>query len=92
MNPQAGERAEGIEASFGLFVAGSESAKALEFAEARLNTITLFVEIFVVLALYLAVSFWWDDGFGSHDLDVLYDGVSVVALVGKYCLDLVLAQ
>jgi hypothetical protein len=42
--------------------------------------------------LYLAVSFGWDHGFGSHGFNVLDDGVSIVALVGKHGLGLVLAQ
>ena len=92
MQPCTGERDEGFEGGFGFFVARGESAKALEFAEATLDTIALFVEIFVVLALYLAVSFGWDHGFGSHGFNVLYDCVRIVALVGKHGLGLVLAQ
>ena len=52
----------------------------------------MFVEAFVVLALYLAVSFGWDHGFGSHGFNVLYDCVRIVALVGQHGLGLVLAQ
>jgi len=52
----------------------------------------LFVENFVVLALYLAVPFGRDRGFGSHGFNVLYDSVRIVALVGKRGLSLVLAS
>ena len=52
----------------------------------------MFVEVFVVLALYLAVTFGWDHGFGSRRFNVLYDGIGIVALVSKYGLGLVLAQ
>ena len=83
---------EGFEAGFGFFVAGGESAKTFEFTEATFDTIALFVEIFVVLALYLAVSFGGDHGFGSHGLNVLHDGICIVALVGKHGLGLVLAE
>ena len=64
----------------------------LKFAEAAFDAIASLIEVFVVLALYLSVSFGWDHGFGSRGLDVLYDGVGIVALVGKYGLGLVLAQ
>ena len=92
MHPGASEGDEGFEGGFGFFVARGESAKALEFTEATLDTIALFVDVFVVLALYLAVSFGWDHGFGSHGFNVLYDCVRIVALVGKHGLGLVLAQ
>jgi hypothetical protein len=92
VQPSASESDQGFEAGFGFFVARGESAKALEFTEATFDTVALFVEIFVVLALYLAVSFGWDHGFGSHGFNVLYDGVCIVTLVGKYGLGLVLAQ
>ena len=92
MNPCASECDECFEAVFGFFVSRGESAKTLEFAEATLNTIAFFVEIFVVVALYLAVSFGRDDGFGSHGFNMFYDGVGIVSLVGKYGLGFVLAQ
>jgi hypothetical protein len=57
VHPRAGEGDEGFEGGFGFFVARGESAKALEFAEATLDTVALFIDVFVVLALYLAVSF-----------------------------------
>ena len=82
MQPSAGESDEGFEAGFGFFVSGGESTEALEFAEAAFDAIALFVEVFVVLALYLAIPFGRDHGFGSHRFNVLYDGVSIVALVG----------
>ena len=92
MQPSAGESDESIEAGFGFFISCCESAEALEFAEAAFDAIALFVEVFVVFALLLAVAFGWDHGFGSHRFDVLYDGVGIVALVGQHGLGLVLAQ
>lgn len=92
MQPSASEGDEGFEAGFGFFVSRGESAKTLEFAEAALDPVALFVEIFVVLALYLAVPFGWNHGFCSHGFNVLNDGVGIVALVGKHGLSLVLAQ
>ena len=92
MQPGTGECDEGIEAGFGFFVAGGESAKTLKFAKAAFDTIALFVEVFVVLALHLAVSFGRNHGFGSHSFDVLHDGVRVVALVGQHGCGFVLAQ
>lgn len=56
------------------------------------DSIALFVEVFVVLALYFAVSFGRDHGPSSHGFHVLYDGVRVVSLVGQPSLGLVLAQ
>ena len=91
-DPCTCERDEGLEAVFGFFVACGESTKTLEFAEAAFDAIALFVEIFVVFALHLAVAFGWDHGFGSHGFNVLYDGVRVVALVGQHGHGLVLAQ
>ena len=91
-NPGAGEGNDGFEAGFGFLIAGGESAEALEFAEAALDAIALFVEGFVVFALHLAVAFGWDHGPGAHRFNVLYDGVSIVALVGKHGLCLVPAQ
>jgi len=52
----------------------------------------LFVEVFVVFALHLAVSFGRDHGFGSHRFNALYDSIGIVALVGQHGLGLVLAQ
>jgi hypothetical protein len=92
VQPGASESDEGFEGSFGFFVARGESAKTLEFTEAAFDTIALFVEVFVVLALHFAVSFGWDHGFGSHRFNMLYDCVRIVALVGKYGLGPVLAQ
>ena len=92
MNPCASECDECFEAVFGFFVSRGESAKTLEFAEATFDAIALFVEIFVVFALYFAVAFGWNHGFGSHGFNVLYDGVGVVPLVGQYGLGLMLAQ
>src|ERR1700683_222991 len=91
-DPGASQGDECSEAGFGLFVSCRKASELLEFTEATLNAIALFVEIFVVLALHLAVSFGGDHGFGSHGFNVLYDGVDIVALVGKYGLGLVLAQ
>jgi hypothetical protein len=73
-------------------VSRGETAETLEFTESTFDAIALFVEIFVLLALYLAVSFGWDYGFGSHGFNVLNDGVGIVALVGKHGFSLVLAQ
>ena len=81
-----------MEAGFGFFVSGGESAETLEFAEAAFDAVALFVEVFVILALHLAVAFWRDHGFGSHGFHVLYDGVRVVSLVGQHGLGLALAQ
>ena len=52
----------------------------------------MFIEIFVVLALHLAVAFGRDHGFGSHGFNVFYDGVGIVALVGKHGLGLMRAS
>jgi hypothetical protein len=81
-----------VEAGLGFFVARGESAETLEFTEATFDAIALFVEIFVVLALYLAVSSGRDHSFGSHGFNMLYDCVRIVALVGQHGLGLVLAQ
>src|ERR1035438_826656 len=81
-----------MEADLCFLVAGGEPTETLEFAEAAFDSVALFVEVFLVLALYLAISFGWDDSFGSHRFNVFYDGVCVVALVGKHGLGLVLAQ
>ena len=81
-----------MEAGFRFFVAGGESAETLEFAEAAFDAIALFVEVFVVRALHLAVSLGRDHGFSSHGFDVLHDGIRVVALVGQHGLGLALAQ
>ena len=88
MNPRAGDGDEGLEAGFGLFVERGEFTKTLEFAEATFDPIALFVEIFVVLALRLAISFEWDHGFGCHGFNVLHNGVRIVAIVGKRGLGL----
>ena len=76
MNPRAGDGDEGLEAGFGLFVERGEFTKTLEFAEATFDPIALFVEIFVVLALRLAISFEWDHGFGCHGFNVLHNDES----------------
>jgi hypothetical protein len=51
VNPRAGDGDEGFEAGFGFFVSCGKASELFEFAEATLDTIALFVEIFVVLAL-----------------------------------------
>ena len=53
----ASEGDEGFEAGFRFFVTGGKTAKPFEFAEAAFDPITLFVEVFVVIALHLAVAF-----------------------------------
>jgi hypothetical protein len=64
-----------------IFRIGGESAEAPEFAEAALDAIALFVDVSVVLALYLAISFGWDHRLGSHGFNVFYDGVRIAAFV-----------
>jgi len=92
VQPSASEGDDGFEAVFRFFVSCGEPSKALELIEAAFDTIALFVEIIVVLALQLAVSSGRDHGLGSHGFNVLYDGVRVVSLIGKHGLGLVLAQ
>ena len=47
------------------------------------DPIALFVEISVVRALHLAVAFGRDYFFGAHGVNVLHDGVGVVARVAS---------
>jgi hypothetical protein len=64
-------------------LSGGKAAEVFESREAAFDTIALFVKGFIVLALLFPVLFGWHDGIGVHDVDVLDDGIGVVALVGQ---------
>ncbi len=68
------------------FVACGESAKVLESGEAPLDAIALSIEFFVVNPLLFSVGFGGHDRDRSHGLDVVQDGLTVIALVGQYPL------
>jgi hypothetical protein len=73
---------------FELFVSCGESAEVLELGEASLDAVTLSIEFFVMGALLLAIGFGRNDGDRSHGLDVIKDGLTVIALIGQHPLGL----
>jgi hypothetical protein len=64
----------------------------LDFAEAALDTLALFVEFAVVFALHFAVAFGRNDGLRAHLLHVRYVGLGIVGLVCQYGRGPVCAQ
>ena len=54
----------------------------LEAVEEALDQIALLVQLLVVRPLHLAVGLRRDHGHGAGCLDLLNDGIAVVALVG----------
>ena len=71
---------------FELFVACGESAEVLEPGEASFDAISLSIEFFVVCSLLFSVGFGRHDRSRSHGLDVIEDGLAIVALVGQHPL------
>jgi hypothetical protein len=83
MQPGTCESDEGFEVLFEFFVSSREAAEVLEFGEASLDAVAFSVEFFVVGSLLPAVGFGGHDRDRSHSLDVIEDGLTVVALVGQ---------
>jgi hypothetical protein len=81
-----------VEVGFVFLVSRGEAAEVFEAREAAFDAIALFVEVFVVLALLLAVTFGRDDGNRAHGGHMLDDGIGVVAFVGQHMADLPLSQ
>jgi hypothetical protein len=79
---------ECLEVLFEFFVSCGETAEVLEFGEASLDAVAFSVEFFVVGSLLPAVGFGGHDRDRSHSLDVIEDGLTVVALIGQYPLGL----
>jgi len=81
-----------VEAGFGLLVAGGQTSKLLESAEAAFDAIALFVKLLIVCALLSAAPSGRNHRRCLHVLDVSHDAVSVVSLVGDDRLGLTLSQ
>jgi hypothetical protein len=81
-----------MEVGFIFLVSGGESAEMFEPREAAFDAIALFVQGFIVLAVLFAVPFGWDDGNRARALDMLEDGIGVVAFIGQDMADLSLSQ
>ncbi len=63
-----------------------------EFRKASFDAVALSIEFFVVSSLLFSVGFGWHDGDRTHGLDVVEDGLAVVALVGQHSLRLAFAE
>jgi hypothetical protein len=81
-----------VEVGFIFLVSCSEAAEVFEAREASFDTIALFVEVFVVLALLFAVSFGRDNRNRAHGGHMLDDGIGVVAFIGQHMADFPLSQ
>jgi hypothetical protein len=81
-----------VEVGFVFLVSGGEAAEVLEAREASFDAIPLFVEVFIVFALLLAIAFGRDDRNRAHGGHMLDDGIGVVAFVGQHIADLPLSQ
>jgi hypothetical protein len=88
VQPGACEGDESFEVLFELFVAGGEAAEVFEPGEASLDAVSFSIEFFVVSALLFAIGLGRYYGNRSHRLDVIEDGLTVVAFVGQhpFCL------
>ena len=74
-------------------IAGCDGAKLLEFGEEILDEVTRFIELFVVLALMLAIGFWRDDGALASFVERLDNTlVGIEAFVGDHNVGLDLRQ
>ena len=73
-------------------VSGGETAEVFEFCAAAFDAISLFVEVFVVLALYFPVGLWRDHRQRAHAGDMLDDRIGVIALVGQHMAGFAFSQ
>ena len=67
-----------------LFVSGSNTTKVLDAREEALDQIAILVQVRVVGAELLSIGARGDDCLGAAGLDVLNQGIGIVALVGYY--------
>ena len=92
MYPSACESDEGCEVLLEFFVACCASSEVLESGEASFDAIALSIEFFIVSPLLFSVGFGGHDRDRSHGLDVVQDGLAVIALVGQDPLRLSLSE
>ena len=92
MQPRTSDGDECLEVGFEFFVPRGEAAEVFESREAAFDAVSLFIEVFIVLALLLAIGFRRDDRDGTHRFDMLDDRIGVVALVGQHVLGRSLSQ
>jgi hypothetical protein len=92
VQPRAGKCDESVEVLFEFFVGCGEAAEVFEPVEASLDAVAFSIEFFVVGALLFAVGFGRDHRDGSHGVDVVEDGLAVVALVGQHPLGLSISE